>query len=193
MKIERYSPDSCTENKRQGGGQGKTKMGAACKAVCHKHGGYVIRQTSKILLLKALVVSVCMTSTDAHTIGKQEEKKITLSDKSNKSKKPDAQLLKRAISYIRRTIKRANNTGTPYLVSCQYKIENDKPVSATAEVHYADYRKKADEYSVEFAPTSGKLDRVVKFVYKPKTNVLAVVDLDGQNRPLATRKVSLAL
>lgn len=190
MKIECYNRYCCTANKRQGGGQGRTNMGAACRILCRNHGGYVIRQTSKILLIKTLVVSICITSNNVHTKGKQEEPKPVL---SGTTKKPDAQLLKRAISYIRRTIKRANNTGTPYLVSCQYKIENDKPVSATAEVHYSDYRKKSDEYSVEFAPTSGKLDRLVKFVYRPKTNVLAVVNLDAQNRHLETRKVSLAL
>lgn len=195
MKIECYSPDNCTENKRHGGDQGRTKIwGRLVKAISHKHGGYVIRQTSNIsrnhALLKALVVSACMVTTSLCAAVKPEKNIPVLSEKKNVS---DAQLFKRAVSYIRRTIKRANNTGTPYLVSCQYKIENNKPVSATAEVHYADYRKKADEFSVEFAPTNGKLERVVKFVYKPKTNTLAVVDLDAHNRHLATRKVSLAL
>lgn len=154
----------------------------------------MIRQTSNILrnhvLLKALVISACMVTTSVFAVTKPEKLVPTLAEKTKTS---EEQLFKRAVSYIRRAMKRANGTGTPYLVSCQYKIENNKPVSATAEVHYADYRKKADEFSVEFAPTNGKLDRVVKFVYKPKANMLAVVDLDSHNRHLATRKVSLAL
>ena len=109
-----------------------------------------------------------------------------------RTEKHRVQLLKTAVSSIKKTIKQAK--GTPYFVSCAYKIKNNKPVSALTEIHYLDYRKKPDAYSVDFVSASGvALDRVVKFVYKPKTNVLSVVDLDADNRHLATRKVSLAI
>lgn len=193
MKIEMLQPRQLhKETSAMAGAREELNMGRLVPCERHKHGGYVIRQTSNILrnhvLLKALVVSACMATTSIYAVANPEKNPVPTAPSTKKS---EDLLLKRAISHIRRTIKRS--TGTPYFITCQYKIKDNKAVSATTEVHYADYRKESDESSVEFAPTNGKLDRVVKFVYKPKTNTLAVVDLDAQSRHLATRKVSLAL
>ena len=93
----------------------------------------------------------------------------------------DKKLLNKALQVIQKTMNRAKTTGTPYLVSCRYKIKGDKPVAASTEVRYSDYRKTSDSRSVEISPFEGKIDRVVDFTYKPKSQRLAVVDRDPEN------------
>lgn len=107
--------------------------------------------------------------------------------------KSEKLLYKNALRVIKKAEKRARISGTPYRISCQYKIKDDKTVSASTEVHYADYRKKSDSQSIEFAPVDGKLDRVVEFVYKPNSGVLAVVDRDPAklSKRLATRRLQI--
>lgn len=102
----------------------------------------------------------------------------------------DHKLFAKALRVIKKAIKRAESAGTPYRVSCRYDLKDNKPVAAATEVHYSDYRKKADSQSVEFSKIEGKADRVVEFLYKPNSRTLAVLDRDPSrpSRRLATRK-----
>lgn len=165
-------------------------------------GGHVKRQTSLTILrslmaLRALVLTSCiLTIVPAafavdKTAGVEQIESVQTPDKDEKS---ENQLMKKAMRVIKKTIKRAN--GTPYFISCRYKIKNNKPVAASTEVRYLDYRKKSDSRSVEFEQFDGKIDRVVEFVYKPNSpKTLAVVHRDPVNlmRRLASKKISLDL
>jgi hypothetical protein len=165
-------------------------------------GGHVKRQTSltklrSFMALRALIFSSSILTivptvfaVDA-TPGVEQIKSVkTL----NKDEKSENQLMKKAMRVIKKTIKRAN--GTPYFISCRYKIKDNKPVAASTEVRYLDYRKKSDSRSVELEQFDGKVDRIVDFVYKPNLpKTLAVVHRDPINlmRRLASKKISLDL
>lgn len=163
-------------------------------------GGFVKRQTSMaipgLMSFKVLVMAFCGLSVvsvalaDRSAIGNSAEV-VSQPEGEKNDQKQDIKLLNRAVRVIRQTMKRAH--GTPYFVSCQYKIKDNKPVAASTEVHYTDYRKKSDARSVEFTRVDGRPDRVVDFVYKPNSKTLAVVERDPvrQGRRLATRRVSL--
>jgi hypothetical protein len=159
----------------------------------------VKRQTSltmrSLMLLRAVVITSCgLTLVPAVFAGDVATVATTTAIapvEQTKDEKSETRLLNKAVRVIQRTMKRAN--GKPYFVTCQYKIKDNKPVAASTEVHYLDYRKKSDARSVEFTRIDGKLDRVVEFVYKPNNKTLAVVERDPINnaRRLTTRRVSL--
>ncbi|MBM3886637.1 hypothetical protein FJ364_01790 [Candidatus Dependentiae bacterium] len=144
----------------------------------------------KVLVLSLSLVISASTASLAKTTSYAEQAAVI---ESVGLKKEENKLIKKAVRVIKKTIKRAK--GTPCLISCQYKIKNNKPVSASTEVRYLDYRKQADQHSIEFAAVDGELDRIVEFVYKPNQKTLAVVERDPTNmgRRLTRKKVSLDL
>lgn len=148
------------------------------------------RQTS-FFSFRAFVISVGLITftSAAFTVDVPKE---TRKEQVAGEIKSEKQLYNNALRMIRKTAKRARTSGTPYRISCQYKIKDNKPVSASTEVHYADYRKKSDSQSVDFVPVDGKLDRVVEFVYKPNSGTLAIFDRDPEklSKRLATSKVN---
>lgn len=165
------------------------------------------RQTSsffnKLALLRAVVLSASLITltprvfavdqsmaTQAGNTVTASSKKEVAQDGVTTQAKNEKLLFSKALRVIKRTFRRAKASGTPYFISCQYKIKDNKPVAASTEVRFLDYRKEAELRSVEITPVDGKLDRVVEFVYKPKNGTLAVVDRDPENlsKRLATRK-----
>lgn len=151
------------------------------------------RQTSfmsfKVVVMSCAAVVLMPAVLADETVQEMRKEQIICEIKS------EAQLYNKALRALKRAFSRAKASGTPYYVSCKYSIKDNKAISASTEVHYADYRKKSDLQSVEFSPAQGKLDRVVEFVYKPKSETLAVIDRDPINvsKRISTRKVKIAI
>ena len=146
----------------------------------------------RTLVLTTSMVTLVPTAFAAKPVTRVEQNETV----QTRDEKSENRLIKKAMRVINRTIKNKRAHGTPCFVSCRYKIKDNKPVAASTEVRYLDYRKQSDQHAIEFAPVEGKLDRVVEFVYKPNSpKTLAVVDRDPVNpsRRLGTKKVSLDL
>ncbi len=137
---------------------------------------------------------MCMMLAFACTVNSLHSRENhVVSSRGNGQKVIEGELLAGAMHAIQNGMKKA--TGTPYMVSCQCKVKNDKAITAHTEVHYTDYRKKCDvdssvEYSTDVLP-----QRVVEFVYKPNNGTLAVVEKDPENlyRRIATHRMKVSI
>lgn len=150
------------------------------------------RQTSLVRVLALGILGVTSVSqaqvedTSKAVLQEYKSKNIELNS--------DKKLFNQAIRVIRRAVNRARAKGTPYFVSCEYKIKDDKPVAAVTEVHYSNYRKKPELHSFQIQPLVSQktVDRTVKFVYKPNLKSLAVVEHPKLgSRGLTTHRIAL--
>ena len=60
----------------------------------------------------------------------------------------------------------AEKDGNPYLISCTYRIHNNKPISSATKVYYSDYRKKPDSCHKTYQSSDVTANKIVEVVYK---------------------------
>ena len=94
----------------------------------------------------------------------------------------DAAIAVHAMDTIKRGL--AQKTGSPFRISCTYRMIGDRPVSATTKVYYIDYRKESETLpDCTFTPQAGDIDRVVEVVYKPsEKKCVTLVDRDPHKK-----------
>lgn len=89
----------------------------------------------------------------------------------------------------------SKKTGSPFRVSCTYRLAQSRPVSATTKIYYIDYHKDADAFERSFVTRNNKIDRIVEVVYKPsEKNYISLVekDINKKNRRLNAKRVKIS-
>ena len=105
----------------------------------------------------------------------------------------DDALARHAMNTIKNEL--IKKTGSPFRVSCTYRLAQSRPVSAITKIYYIDYHKDADAFERSFVTRNNKVDRVVEVVYKPsEKNYISLVekDINKKNRRLNAKRVKIS-
>ncbi|MBX9830767.1 hypothetical protein K2X40_02335 [Candidatus Babeliales bacterium] len=81
--------------------------------------------------------------------------------------------------------------GKPHLVSCTYRLADNKPISALTKIHFKDYRKSAAYREKAFAGAAKNVERVVTITYRSGDKKLSLIDHNPKKesrRLLKTRR-----